>query len=126
MNFINGKLEGDHFVMGDVKVLVPEGKLKMLREQNYVGKEVILGIRPEDIHDEPLFINFSPDTVIKASIEVAELIGAEIILYSKVNNQDFVARVDARFNVEAGESVELSFDLNKAHFFDCETELRIK
>ena len=52
--------------------------------------------------------------------------GAEIILYSKVNNQDFVARVDARFNVAAGETIDLAFDLNKAHFFDNETELRIK
>jgi len=52
--------------------------------------------------------------------------GAEIILYSKVNDQDFVARVDARFNVVAGETVDLAFDLNKAHFFDSESELRIK
>ena len=48
------------------------------------------------------------------------------ILYSKVNDQDFVARVDARFNVVAGETIDLAFDLNKAHFFDSESELRIK
>jgi len=126
MNFITGKLEGNYFVTGDVKVLVPEGKMKVLREQGYEGKEIILGIRPEDIHDEPLFIESSPETKIRASIEVAELMGAEIVLYSKVNNQDFVAKVDARFNVEAGETVDLGFNLGKAHFFDIETELRIK
>ncbi|MCZ2258456.1 ABC transporter ATP-binding protein [Sporosarcina sp. G11-34] len=126
MNFINGKLEGNYFVTGDVKVLVPEGKMKVLREQGYEGKDIILGIRPEDIHDEPLFIESSPETKIRASIEVAELMGAEIVLYSKVNGQDFVARVDARFNVEAGQTIDLAFNLSKAHFFDIETELRIK
>lgn len=126
MNFLNGKLEGDHFITGDVKVLVPEGKMKILREQGYVGKDIILGIRPEDIHDEPLFIDSSPETKIQASIEVAELMGSEIVLYSKVNDQDFVARVDARFSVEAGQTIDLAFNLSKAHFFDTETELRIK
>ena len=125
MNFLNGKLEDNYFVMGDVKVLVPEGKLKVLREQGYIGKDIILGIRPEDIHDEPLFIDSSPETKIKASIEVAELMGAEIVLYSKVNDQDFVARVDSRFNVVAGETIDLAFNLAKAHFFDSESELRI-
>ncbi|WP_318615599.1 sn-glycerol-3-phosphate ABC transporter ATP-binding protein UgpC [Sporosarcina sp. YIM B06819] len=125
MNFLNGKLEGEHFVMGNVKVLVPGGKMKVLREQGYVGKNIILGIRPEDIHDEPLFIDASPETKITVSVEVAELMGAEIILYSKVDNQDFVARVDARFNVVAGETVDLAFNLANAHFFDCDTELRI-
>ncbi|WP_342504855.1 sn-glycerol-3-phosphate ABC transporter ATP-binding protein UgpC [Sporosarcina sp. FSL K6-2383] len=126
MNFLNGKLEGDYFVMGDVKVLVPGGKLKVLRDQGYVGKEVILGIRPEDIHDEPLFIDSSPETKISVVVEVAELMGAEIIMYSKVDNQDFVARVDARFNVVAGQTADLAFNLTNAHFFDCDTELRIK
>ncbi|WP_342597992.1 sn-glycerol-3-phosphate ABC transporter ATP-binding protein UgpC [Psychrobacillus sp. FSL H8-0483] len=126
MNFLNGKLEGNYFVMGDLKILVPEGKQKLLREQGYVGKDIILGIRPEDIHDEPLFLDFSPETKINVLIEVAELTGSEIMLYSKVAGQDFVARVDSRFNVDAGERVDLAFDLNKAHFFDSESELRIK
>ncbi len=126
MNFLNGKLEGEYFVMDNVKVLVPGGKLKSLREQGYIGKNIILGIRPEDIHDEPLFIDSSPETKITVQIEVAELMGAEIILYSKVNEQDFVARVDSRFNVAAGETVDLAFNLNNAHFFDCDSELRIE
>ncbi|MFF2753010.1 ABC transporter ATP-binding protein [Psychrobacillus sp. NPDC058041] len=126
MNFLKGKLVENYFVMGDVKVLVPGGKLQSLRAQGYMGKDLILGIRPEDIHDEPLFIDSSPKTKINVSIEVAELMGAETILYSKVNDQDFVARVDSRFNVIAGETVDLAFNLNNAHFFDCESELRIQ
>ena len=126
MNFINGKLDGNHFVTGDVKLLVPEGKMKMLRDQGYVGKEIILGIRPEDIHDEPLVLDSSPETTINAQIEVAELMGSEIVLYSKVAGQDFVARIDSRFNIEAGANMKLAFNLSKAHFFDNESELRIQ
>ncbi|MBT2583912.1 sn-glycerol-3-phosphate ABC transporter ATP-binding protein UgpC [Planococcus sp. ISL-109] len=126
MNFLNGRLEGNQFIMGEVSVLVPEGKLKMLRAQDYDGKEVVLGIRPEDIHDEPVFIDHSPHTKIRADIEVAELMGAEIVLYSAVDNQNFVARVDARFSVQAGETIDMAFDMNKVHFFDKDSELRIK
>ena len=126
MNFLNGKLEGDHFVMDDVKILVPEGKMKALREQGYVGKDIVLGIRPEDIHDEPLYLKSSPETQITATIDVAELMGSEIVLYSKLNDQEFVARVDARFNAAAGQTIKMAFNVSKAHFFDVETELRIK
>ncbi|MDN7242156.1 sn-glycerol-3-phosphate ABC transporter ATP-binding protein UgpC [Planococcus sp. N028] len=126
MNFFFGKLEGNYFIMGDQKILVPQGKVQNLRDQGFEGKEIVLGVRPEDIHDEPVFIDVSPETKFRAKIEVAELMGAEIILYSQVASQDFVARVDSRFNVEAGQSLDLAFDMSKAHFFDKSTELRIK
>lgn len=126
MNFITGGIEGNTFVTGDVKIKIPEGKLKALDENGYIGKEVILGIRPEDIHDEPLFIDSSPDTKLTATIDVAELMGAETFLYSKINSQEFVARIDSRTDVAGGEKIDLAFNLNKAHFFDVDTEVRIK
>lgn len=126
MNFFTGKIEGNQFVVGGTKFEVPEGKLKVLRDQGYDQKEIIMGIRPEDIHDEPLVIDASPGTTFDAVVDVAELMGAEIILYSKVEEQDFVARVDSRFNIEAGSTVKLAFKLGNAHFFDVDTEERIK
>src|SRR5690625_3965012 len=126
MNFLNGKIDDKYFVMNDIKILIPEGKLKVLREQDYVGKEVVLGIRPEDIHDEPVFLDASPETKIDALIDVAELMGSETFLYSKVDSQDFVARVDSRTDVTNDDTIQLAFDLNNAHFFDAETEERIK
>lgn len=126
MNFFIGKLEGGNFITGESNFTVPEGKLKVLREQGYEGKELIIGVRPEDIHDELVFIDSSPGTKVTANIEVAELMGAESILYSSVDGQEFVARVDSRTDVKGGESIDLGFDLNKAHFFDKDNEQRIK
>jgi len=126
MNFLNGKVTEGHFQIDDVKIKIPEGKMKMLRQQNYVGKDIILGIRPEDIHDEIIFIDSTPETKIRATIEVAELMGAESVLYSTLKEQDFVARIDSRTDISAGDSIELAFNMNNVHFFDVETELRIR
>ncbi|MGD6777139.1 MULTISPECIES: ABC transporter ATP-binding protein [Bacillaceae] len=126
MNFFNGKLEDGNFIIGDQKITVPEGKMKVLRDQGYVGKEVILGIRPEDIHDEPVFIESSVGSTITAVIEVSELLGAESMLYSQIHGQDFVARVDSRTDVKPQQSLQLALDMNKCHFFDLETESRIR
>lgn len=127
MNFLTGSLKDGYFLVDeDTKIKVPEGKMKILREQSYLDKRVLLGIRPEDIHDEPVFIESTPDTKLEASIEVAELMGAESYLYSKIGEQDFVARVDSRSDITGGEQVDLAFDMNKAHFFDTETEQRIR
>ncbi|SFA81211.1 carbohydrate ABC transporter ATP-binding protein, CUT1 family (TC 3.A.1.1.-) [Lentibacillus halodurans] len=126
MNFITGTLQEGYFVNRESKIEVPEGKMKTLREQEYVGKEIVLGIRPEDIHDEPAFIEATPETKITATIDVAELMGAESYLYSKFNEQDFIARVDSRSEITGNEQVELAFDMNKALFFDAQTEQRIR
>ena len=84
MNFFNGKLEDDGFLLEDkFKIQVPEGKMKCLREQGYINKDIVLGVRPEDIHDEPAFMDASPGTKLKVTIEVAELTGAETMLYSE-------------------------------------------
>jgi multiple sugar transport system ATP-binding protein len=126
MNFFNGKLEDGKFVIGKISMAVPEGKMKYLREQGYVGKSIILGTRPEDIHDEPVFIDASVGSKINATVDVAELTGAELMIYSSIADQDFVARVDSRGDIHPGDTIELAFDMNKAHFFDVETESRIR
>jgi multiple sugar transport system ATP-binding protein len=126
MNFFQGTLEEGKFSIGQTKISVPEGKMKVLRDQGYVGKSIILGVRPEDIHDEPLFIDSASGAKINAKIEVSELTGAETMLYSQLEGQEFVARVDSRSDVAAGQAIDLAFDMNKAHFFDSETESRIR
>ncbi|SIS06625.1 carbohydrate ABC transporter ATP-binding protein, CUT1 family [Peribacillus simplex] len=125
MNFFKGSLKDGAFHIGEVGIEVPEEKMKVLRNQGYVNKDIILGIRPEDFHDEPLLIDASRGTKVTIKVEVSELMGAETMLYSQINNQSFVARVDARAEVQPGQLLELALDMNKVHFFKPETELRI-
>lgn len=126
MNFFNGQLKDGKLIIGDVSLSVPEGKLKILREQGYDGKDIIFGIRPEDIHDEQLMIESFPDSVIQAKIDVSELTGAETMIYASLAGQDYIARVDSRSDIKPGQSLQLAFDLNKGHFFDVGTEQRIR
>ncbi|PAK38089.1 ABC transporter ATP-binding protein [Peribacillus simplex] len=125
MNFFTGTLKEGTIKIGEQVLEIPEFKMKMLRDQGYVGKEVILGIRPEDFHNEGAYFTESPSTTFTTQIDVAELMGAEIMLYSTLEGQDFVARVDANNIIQAGEKIELALDMNKAHFFDKGTEHRI-
>lgn len=126
MNFFNGRIENEKFVVGNTTIAIPEGKIKMLREQGYVGKEIVLGVRPEDFHDEPLFLETFKDSMVELTIDVAELTGAENMLYSSLENQSLVARIDSRSDIQTGKTIKLAIDMNKAHFFDKETEFRIR
>ena len=122
MNFINVKLEGGHIVANGLNLKVPEGALKVLKEKGYDGKELIFGIRPEDVNTEAAFLETFPESVVKATISVSELLGSESHWYCQVGDNEFIAKVDARDYLGTGETIELGFDLNKAHFFDKETE----
>ena len=89
---------------------------------NNIDKEVILGIRPENIHDEQLFIESSPESIIDAKINIYEMLGAEVYLYFTIDQFDITARVNARTTARPGDTVQLAFDLSKIHIFDKETE----
>ena len=88
----------------------------------YVGKTVVLGIRPEDVHDEEAYISNSPDSVIEATIRVYELLGAEVYLYFDIEQFNCTARVNPRTTARPGDTVKMAFDLEKLHVFDKETE----
>jgi len=124
MNFFEVTLEDGRLVgpNRDFSLQVPEGNLKGLREKGYEGNKLIFGIRPEDINMEPAFLETFPESVLTAKISVSELLGAESHLYCAVGGSEFVAKVDARDYMNTGSSIKLGFDLNKAHYFDAETE----
>ncbi|PZE19295.1 ABC transporter ATP-binding protein [Paenibacillus xerothermodurans] len=130
MNFISGGFSDEggtlYFNAEGVKVALPEGKAKGIRENGYVGKSVVLGIRPEDLHEEPVFLEASPNTVVTANVEVSENLGHEMILHlSGLGKGNVVARVDGRAGIVENTQVKLALDMNKVHFFDQETTLSI-
>ncbi len=128
MNLVDVKIEkdGDEMVaiLGDDKISIPAGKAAALTD--YVGKEVTMGIRPEDIHDDQAFIAAYPTATLEAYVEVTEMMGAETFLYLTIDGKRFTARVNARSTTQAKDSITVGFDTNKLHFFDKETELVIK
>lgn len=123
MNFFRVTLNGGYITNdGGLKVKLPEGRNKILVEKGYEGKQLIFGIRPEDIHSERVVLDATPDSCVKSTVVVSELLGAETMLYTMIGDTEFVSRVDARDYHKPGEEVELAFNLNKAHFFDVESE----
>jgi len=128
MNFFTVKLEkeGNDVVakFGDNKVTIPPSKLSKFVDESYIGKEVYMGIRPENIHDEDVFIENAPNATIECNVEVTELMGSETYLYLSTSGKDenIIARVNPRTTSRAGQKVKVAFDVNHLHFFDKETE----
>ena len=123
MNFFKVTLKDGYITNdGGLKVKLPEGRNKILVEKGYEGKQLIFGIRPEDIHSERVVLDATPDACVISTVVVSELLGAETMLYTMIGDTEFVSRVDARDYHKPGEEVELAFNLNKAHFFDVESE----
>ncbi len=129
MNFMDAvcKVTGDKVVLtaGGSDIELPPAKAKKLIEGGYNGKTVVLGIRPEDVHDEQMFIESSPNTVITAPIRVYEMLGAEVYLYFDYAGSSMTARVDPRTTARTGDTVKFALDAEKIHVFDKETELTI-
>ncbi len=123
MNLLNVTYRNGRVTDGKgIDLVVSEPDRKVLDAGGYDGKELIFGIRPEDIHTEQIALDVSPETVMHPLITVAELTGAESILYLDFGGTELVGVVDARDYHEAGETIDVAFNMNKAHFFDGETE----
>ena len=123
------------------KILLPKtvaARIRNIEDYLNTGKPVVLGVRPEDIHEEESFIAASPDTVIKAFVEVVEKLGAETQIYCKLDykegeevsnvigdSSNMIAKVDSRSVVARSEIVELALDANHIHLFDGATEMSL-
>ncbi len=126
MNFIDSAVvvSGDdvYLVFGTNKIKVPEARAKKLLDGGYAEKEVVLGIRPEDIKDDADFIAAHPEAAFAATVRVYELLGAEVFLYFSVDDYDITARVNPRTTARPGDTISIAMDLSKMHIFDKETE----
>ena len=125
MNFIGGKVFDNGKILfksngGDVSATLNNNfsnKLKPL-----VNKSVWMGIRPEDIYDTASGSSVKNPAKINVKLEVVEPMGNEIFLYFLVDGEQFVSRIPARVEPEAGSVKELILDTDKLHFFDMESE----
>ena len=126
MNFIDGKIDkSGHFVSENTKIEIPEERFETLKKQGYEGKDIVLGIRPEDLHDEPAMKKANQNAIINFKVEVAELLGNETNISAQFGSHKVTARVGARTDIDLGDTIQLALDMNKVHFFSTETEQRI-
>ena len=129
MNFFDATLVGEQdtgkmFIdEGSFRLEVPADKIEPLKQ--YTGKQMICGIRPEDIHST----DFTPPGItpaaMTAKVDVIELMGNEIFVYALTGEKSFIARVDPRTSAPLGSEIQLSVNMDNMHVFDPATELTI-
>jgi multiple sugar transport system ATP-binding protein len=128
MNFFDVKLVSSDGKLvvdgGSFKLDVPADRVSAL--QSYVGKDLVLGLRPENLHDP----EFAPPGIVAAHIpsevDVTELMGNEVILYVLTGGKQFIARVDPRTHARVGKKIDVVADMANFHLFDKSTELAIR
>lgn len=126
MNFLKGTLGESIFKIGAASITIPEEKMRNLRDNGYLHKDLILGVRPEDIHDASFFSDATCNSKFTATVDDSEFLGAETLVYTSLEGNLLAAKFNARSEFAPGNKMELSFDMNKVHFFDGKTELRIR
>ncbi len=123
MNFFKGRLEqkagGIWFAEDNFSVRIDEQKSQ--KYSSRVGKEVVFGIRPEDISDALYVSHSNPDHQVKARVEVVEPMGAELFVYLGTGKHSFVARMNTAQQADVNQQLTLVFNMKKAHFFDVAT-----
>lgn len=125
MNFMDATLnkdaEGYFITVGSDNLYIDPAKVNE-KMAAYVGKTIKAGIRPEDIKDDPEFLEKNAKSVIKASVEVSELMGSEVYLYLDYVGNRMTARVAPTTKSRTGDNIQVAIDTRKLHLFDNETE----
>ena len=128
MNFFDATLvreaDGVYAVFGNNKILVPNSKVAKFLDEDCIGKEVTMGIRPENMSDSKAFVEANPKSIMEVDVEVVEMLGSETYLYVKTSGKtdNVIARVDPRTTSAAGDKIQLGLETEHLHFFDKETE----
>lgn len=146
MNFFSGKITGTkndvYIEFGLDKIRLPKEKVNLIVNlDKYLNtdREIIFGIRPENVHDNPAWIESHADAPsIEVKVDVIEALGSETLLYCKTKSLDddaeksiaedisnLVAKVDSRSTTAANTFIKVGFDMRHCHIFDKETEVTI-
>ena len=149
MNFFTGKLTGTkskvYVEFGMDKIALPKEKVALICNlDKYLNtdKEIVFGVRPEDLHDEEVWVADSKNPTIEVKVDVVEALGSETLLYCKTKSEqapegeeniksivddvsNLIAKVDSRSPSKAGDKIKIAIDVAHIHLFDKETEVTI-
>ncbi|BAD85964.1 ABC-type maltdextrin transport system, ATPase component [Thermococcus kodakarensis KOD1] len=120
MNFMDATVTEDGFAdFGEFRLKFLPDQFEVLREKNLVGREVIFGIRPEDIYDA-LFaqVKIPGENMARALVEIIENLGGEKIVHLSIGDVTFLGKFPAESRVQEGQEVDVVFDMRKAHVFE--------
>jgi len=120
MNFLTGKItfrdKSFCFNFNGSLVKLSQSFTKYIA--NYVDKDVILGIRPQDLYNKKYYSAAVTENVIYGKVDIVEPVGTEAFVYLSNNNQKFIMRSGFSEKTKIGENVEVVCDISKAHIFD--------
>ena len=126
MNFMDGIVQkrDDRYVVrvGESDLPLLPGRISPEQIAPYDGKPVVVGVRPENLHLEPVYMEQANTGVITVRVDLAELMGSEIYVYAKHGANNIIAKVPPHTKVETGEALQIAVDCNKLHLFDKETQ----
>jgi multiple sugar transport system ATP-binding protein len=127
MNFFDATLKPDDGTLtadtGAFTLTIPANIADIYRD--HAGQKVILGIRPEDIHD----IDYQPPGItpakVEANVDVVEQMGNEMVVYLEADGKTFISRMDPRTQARVGNRMGVTFNVDNVHIFDANNELSL-
>ena len=139
MNFVDSKLikEGNDYMVEfgsedtrhregvKFRIKLPESKNKDNCLEEYVNKDIIMGIRPEFLYDDDDSLEKFADGVVEATVEVTEMMGAETYLYLNCEGHNMIARVDPATKAKTGDVIKVAMSPARINLFDKDTEKTI-
>ncbi len=111
--------------IGEDVFQIPVAKTILNDLEYYVGREVVVGLRPEDIHTEEVFLDLYKENLFSARVDIIELLGSEKFLHFDFKGNRFISKVSNMLDVKKGDELKFVFNLNKMHIFDKKTEKAI-
>ena len=127
MNLFNGSYDNGKFTFdgtNSITIDIPKEHQEKLKD--YSGKQLIVGIRPEDIALDPAMLKkYSHDTI-SIDSQVVELLGHDLVIYSDVDGQKIIVKTLADYDIKAHQDVKVAICMNKIHYFDPDTTNRIE
>ncbi len=126
MNFINGVLEDkSHIAFGFAEhfyeINLPEVKIKAQLLKRYIGREVVIGIRPENIFVNESAVSGSCAGIMTCHVDVVETMGADSFLHLTCGNNPIIARTRSHTDICSGDIINVRLDITQIHIFDKQT-----